>query len=158
MEAPATNPKIQSLIVPLRQYNLLLPQSALVEVLSMPDVKQLPGVAPWITGLLGWRERDLPLVSLERYCELLPGESHLRSRRVAIIQGLLGLKGLESFGVEIQGIPHPVRLGDSDIRSTLGGSTCDLIDQFVQAAGVKCFMLRHEVLERRVETALAALS
>ncbi|MGF1546899.1 MAG: chemotaxis protein CheW [Thiotrichales bacterium] len=157
MEAPVINHKIQSLIVPLRQFNLLLPQSALVEVLSMPDVKSLPGAEPWIKGLLGWRERDLPLVSFERYCDLLPGESQSRSRRVAILQGVSGLNGLESYGIEIQGIPHPVRLGLTDVRPIPTGVTCDLVEQFVQAAGVKCYLLNHDRLERRIEAALAAL-
>ncbi len=156
METQHAKVKIQSLIVPMRLQNLLVPQSALVEVVSMPEVRPLQSVPDWIRGLLVWRDREVPLVSLERFCDLLPEQTQVRTRRVAVLNGLLNLRGLDSFAIEIQGIPHPVRLGESDIRPQAPYKSCDLIAQYVLAAGVKCFILDHGELERRLHGAIAS--
>lgn len=146
--------RIQALIIPLRQQNLILPQVALVEVLPIPDVRPMSVVAPWVLGSIDWRHHDIPLVSLERYCGW-PLVDSAATRRVAVLQGISGYQGLEHFAIETQGIPHPIRLGKADVIAVDAElSDSDAVQVHVQAAGVKGVMLSMEQLEQRMKVSL----
>lgn len=154
MEHSLTDERVQALIMPLRQQNLILPQVALVEVLPTPDVRPMSVAAPWVLGSIDWRHHDIPLVSLERYCGW-PLVDSAATRRVAVLQGISGYQGLEHFAIETQGIPHPIRLGKADIIAIDGElSDSDAVQMHVQAAGVKGVMLSMEQLEQRLKVSL----
>ncbi len=154
---PSTEQKLQALIVPMRQQNLVLPQSALVEVLPMPELKPLPVRESWIAGLLEWRGKEIPLVSIERYCGW-SGMDQIKARRVAVLHGVAGIEGLEYFAIEVQGIPHPIRLGESDIVAVEGERRCDLIASHVQASGIWAVLMKMDVLEKNLRSAIEAVA
>lgn len=146
--------KIQALILPLRQQNLILPQVALVEVLPTPDVRQISVAAPWVLGSIDWRHHDIPLISLERYCGW-PLIDSAATRRVAVLQGISGYKGLDHYAIETQGIPHPIRLGKTDVIAVDGElNDSDAVQMHVQAAGVRGVILALEQLEQQLKVIL----
>lgn len=146
--------KIQALILPLRQQNLILPQVALVEVLPTPDVRQISVAAPWVLGSIDWRHHDIPLISLERYCGW-PLIDSASTRRVAVLQGISGYKGLDHYAIETQGIPHPIRLGKTDVIAVDGElNDSDAVQMHVQAAGVRGVILALEQLEQQLKVIL----
>lgn len=149
-----TDDKLQALILPLRQQNLILPQNALVEVLPTPDVRQISVTAPWVLGSIDWRHHDIPLISLERYCGW-PLVDSAATRRVAVLQGISGYQGLEHYAIETQGIPHPIRLSKADVVAVEGGvNDSDAVQMHVQAAGVRGVLLALENLEQQLQTIL----
>lgn len=154
MNDALTEEKLQALILPLRQQNLILPQVALVEVLPTPDVRQISVTAPWVLGSIDWRHHDIPLISLERYCGW-PLIDSSATRRVAVLQGVSGYQGVEHYAIETQGIPHPIRLGKADIVAVQGElNDSDAVQMHVQAAGVRGVILALEQLEQQLKVIL----
>ena len=143
----STDEKMQALIIPLRQQNLVLPQSALVEVLPMPEIQPVAQSEAWLAGTIEWRGRAIPLVSIERYCGWV-GLDQTRARRVAVLNGI----GSEvpHYAIEIQSVPHPIRLGRNDLVSVEGERRCELVAGHVQALGVWAVLMRLDILEKVV--------
>ncbi|MBA1148356.1 chemotaxis protein CheW [Ectothiorhodospiraceae bacterium WFHF3C12] len=116
---------VRSLLVPISEYNLLLPGTLLAEVVSYVEPSPLAGHsedAPWILGMVSWRGQRVPLVALET---LMFGHSNeLGSRaRIAVIKAVGNHRGMPYIGVLTQQIPrlitvHPDTiepLDDSDV-------------------------------------------
>jgi chemosensory pili system protein ChpC len=59
------------LMLPLREKNLLLPSSAIAEIISFEKPKEVPDAPEWLVGILSWRGINIPLTYLEKI------ESHL---------------------------------------------------------------------------------
>lgn len=147
--------KIQSLIIPLRHNNMVLPQSSIAEVISVPEVKELQGEEIWFTGHFNWRNQQVPLISIERMCGLGNLENINRARRLAVLYGLEQHPGLEFYAVEIQAIPHPVLLGNEDLVSIDEVSDdTGIIDAHVQAIGIKSFIPNLTTVENQLKQLL----
>ncbi len=149
--------KVQSLIVPLRHQNLILPQAALAEVITMPELRLIDGAEKWLIGVFDWRNHQVPLVSMEQFCGIGNPEHINRTRRIAVFYGLENIAGIEYYAVEIQAIPHPVLLSQSDVTLLDDGSPCEIIAQHVQAVGIKGFLPDLSVLEQRLREQLELL-
>lgn len=150
--------KIQSLIIPLRHYNMVLPQSSVAEVISVPDVKEVTGAANWFSGHFNWREQQVPLISVEHLCGLADSDRTSRARRIAVLYGLEQYPGLEYYAVEIQAIPHPVLLGNEDLVAVDEVIDDDnIIDMHVQAIGIKSFIPNLATIENKLKDYLSNL-
>jgi chemosensory pili system protein ChpC len=151
--------KVHSLIVPLRQQNLILPQAVLAEVISMPELRKLEGTDDWFIGVFDWRGRQVPLISVEQLCNI-GNPAHInRSRRIAVLYGIEGIAGVEHYAIEIQAIPHPVLLGEADLLTLDGAVTADgaVLAQHVQAVGIKGFLPDLSALEERLREQMQKL-
>lgn len=158
MSAPQVEEqKVQSLIVPLRHQNLILPQASLAEVITMPELRLIEGSEAWLIGVFQWRSEQVPLISMEQFCGIGNPEHINRARRVAIFYGLENIAGIEYYAVEIQAIPHPVLLGQSDVEPVESEESCEIIAQHVQAVGIKGFLPDLGVLEERLREQLELL-
>ncbi len=150
MEALSTDTALAALIVPLRQMNLVIPQSLLAEVVMVPEVEEVVTTEPWLRGLVEWRGGMLPLISLEGFCLPLAEDRPGRARRVAVLHALSGLQGLSQYALDIQAIPHPLQLRPVDIQALGSERRCPVVAQEVQAAGVKAVIPDVDALEQRI--------
>jgi chemotaxis signal transduction protein len=155
--AMSAEKKLQALIVPLRSMNLVVPQVLVAEIIPFPHVTSL-GELPWFQGMFEWREHTIPLLSIERFCNPdEEGRSAMRSRRVAVLNGLGEVDGVGQYGIEIGSIPHPVRLGENEVKPLDSAKPCEMLAQHVHAAGVRAAVPDFAALEHRVGQALKAL-
>ncbi len=149
--------KLQALIVPLRSMNLVVPQVLIAEIIPFPHVAEV-GDLPWFQGMFEWRERTIALISVDRFCNPDDeGRAVLRSRRVAVLNGIGEADGVSQYGIEISSIPHPVRLGENEVKTATGGKPCEMVAEYVRAAGVKAVVPDFAALENRVAQALRQL-
>jgi len=147
--------KIQSLIIPLRHNNMVLPQTTIAEVISVPEVNTVDTSEVWYTGNITWRNQQVPLVSVERMCGIGNLDPINRARRIAVLYGLENYPGLEYFAIEIQAIPHPVLLGNEDLVSIDEVIDDDeVIDAHVQAIGIKSFIPNLATIEKKLKALL----
>ena len=149
--------KIQSLIIPLRHTNMILPQSAVAEIVPVPQVEERTDAAAWFIGLFGWRAQQVPLISVETLCDPDMEASYHQARRIAVLYGLEEFPGIEYFAIEIQAIPHPILLGNEDLVSIDGSSECDVISSHVQAVGIKAYLPNLSKIEHRLRDQLESL-
>ena len=56
--------ELRGVVLPAGPVDLLLPNAAVAEVLSYRDPSPVVDAPPWLLGVVAWRERAVPLVSL----------------------------------------------------------------------------------------------
>lgn len=116
---------VRSLLLPISDYNLLLPGTMLAEVASYVEPAPLAGhadEASWVLGMVPWRGQRVPLVALESLMFNHPGQPGSRAR-IAVIKAVGNRRGMPYIGVMTQQIPrlitvHPdtiEALDDSDL-------------------------------------------
>ena len=150
-----TEGAIQVLIVPLRGFNIVVPQSMVVEIQPVTDLGTRRGDVDWLRGEIDWRGHKTPLVSLESYCGLGDAAPSGRSRRVAVLHGLGAGEGVGTYAIEIHSIPHPVRISQADVMPVESeDEDCELFLQSVKVSGVYGQVVDFDRLESRLQEVL----
>jgi len=96
---------IRCMLLPLSSINLLIPNSAVAEVIGYSTPRELPDTSEWFPGVVLWRGVYVPVVSLEEMCSIDPAMVGPRSR-VAIIYNPEKDVELPYLGIHIQDIPR----------------------------------------------------
>lgn len=86
---------LRALLTPLQSNQLLLPGSAVMEVLPLGDIRAQSGAPAWLLGQTGWRGETLPLLHFEALFGAEPIEPARRQRMVV----------LNALGV-VEDLPH----------------------------------------------------
>lgn len=108
--------EVHALLSPLAQGWLLLPRVAVRETRGVGGILPLPDTPDWFLGLLEWRDRRVPVVSLEGMAgQLVPPTS--RRSRLTLLTSLDGKLAPGGFALIIQGQPQPL-LVSSDMLQT----------------------------------------
>lgn len=107
--------KVRSQLIPLHNMRLVLPNTAIAEVISYHRPQPMSDEMPaWLTGMLLWRGLQLPLVSLESAAMDQAPEIHRRSR-VVVLNTMSSSNQLPFYGIIAQGIPRLMELDHSTI-------------------------------------------
>jgi chemosensory pili system protein ChpC len=148
---------VNCFIVPLAEQHLLLPQPVVAEVVTQQFAREVPGAPPWLTGVVEWRNEQVPVVSIEVLmgAPVTPGN---RLQRVVIMHGLARLPGLPYYALQVRGIPHPLKLAEQDLESLDDGEGTGMpYAQRVRASGVTCVIPRLENIEAELQEHLQRL-
>ena len=116
---------IHCLIISLTDELVLLPNAAIAEVVGYIEPEPLEGSPAWFLGRVTWRERLVPLISLEIATQSNEAsESVASGTRIAILNTLNGNQELPYIGIVSQGIPSLSVINQDDISSieTLPGN------------------------------------
>ncbi|MBD3620445.1 MAG: chemotaxis protein CheW [Chromatiales bacterium] len=148
---------INSLVVPLNGQNLLLPQSAMAEVLSRQPLRPFEGPVKWLRGFAEWRGQQIPVVSLETICGRSGGEVTANSRFV-VLYAVEGIPGLQFYALEVSGIPHPVKLQAGDlVEGGVKDQDCEVVARNVLADGESCVIPDLQRLEYLIRAQMERL-
>ncbi|MFT7128342.1 MAG: chemosensory pili system protein ChpC [Gammaproteobacteria bacterium] len=116
---------LATLLIPLHGKQLVLPNVAVAEIIPFIEPEIIEGCPSWFLGHIKWRDVSVPLISFE----LINGDSvgsNTRSRRIAVLNGLLDGDDMPFCGIVIDGVPRLMRIIPSEIApddiSTLGPS------------------------------------
>lgn len=156
-EAPIITSDIRSLIVPLNDYNLLLPGSVVAEVVPYQEPEPLPAPArtqDWILGLVTWRGLRVPLISVE----VFGGEQELPipalRARLIVTKGLTGDPRLPFYALVAQQIPRLQTVSDGMLESLEGESLDEVPGRAVLVAGEPAVIPDVEPMERALASTL----
>jgi len=105
---------VRSQLIPLHNIRLVLPNTAIAEVISYHKPQPLDDMPPWLTGLLSWRGLQIPLISFETASMDQAPQTSRRSR-VIVLNTLTGSDQLPFYGILAQGIPRLMGLDGSNI-------------------------------------------
>ena len=96
---------VRCMLLPLDSLNLLVPNSAVAEIIGYSAPRELSGSSGWFQGVVLWRGVYVPVVSVEEMCAV--GQSQVRPRaRIAIIYNPEKDPDLPYLGIHIQDIPR----------------------------------------------------
>lgn len=107
--------EVPSLLVPMVNQPLLLPNVTVAEIVPPASAESLQGAPEWYLGELLWREQRVPLLSYERMNgESLP-ESNPRGR-IAVLNSTGVSPDLPFLAIVTQGIPSLARVREDEIH------------------------------------------
>ena len=96
---------IRCMLLPLSSIRLLIPNSAVAEVIGYFTPTALPDSSQWFPGVVMWRGVHVPVISLEEMCSIDAEIVGARSR-IAIIYNPEKDTELPYLGIHIQDIPR----------------------------------------------------
>jgi chemosensory pili system protein ChpC len=112
------------MLLPLTSLNLLVPNSAVAEIISYSTPRPLSQCSDWFVGVVLWRGVYIPVVAVEQMCDIATAAAGPRAR-IAVIYNPEKDPELPYVGIHMQDIPRAY-LADPD--STESGSSDGLGD------------------------------
>jgi chemosensory pili system protein ChpC len=109
-----TQQTLRSFIIPLQNGQAILPNSLMVEVLPFATPLKVENAPAWIVGIMLWRARNVPLVSLERLVYETDPKTEAHAR-IIMINALQGDPGLSYFGLLSKDAPRLINLERTEI-------------------------------------------
>ncbi len=112
---------LQGLLIPQRQTPLLLPVSAVIEILGYREIMDADSDAGWLLGRFSWRNLTLPLISMERLLGVEREETRGR-KRIIVVHVFSDRLEAPFVGIEATGMPRMVRLNEENLGAVEGES------------------------------------
>lgn len=100
---------IRSVLIPLNEDALLLPHSALIEIIPERDIRQLDGAPEWVVGEIEWNNEIMPLLSIEA---ATGSEKNLKPKRsrLIVLAFLTKNNRYNYLAIRATGVPKLVQL------------------------------------------------
>ena len=109
---------VRCMLLPLTSLNLLIPNSAVAEIIGYSTPRALPDTSDWFPGVVLWRGVYVPVVVVEQMCNVSSAQVGPRAR-IAILYNPEKDTELPYLGSHMQDIPRAY-LAEAD--SMLAGS------------------------------------
>lgn len=146
---------IHSLLLPIEDGQLLLPNAAVAEIVEYRTATPWDGMPQWCLGKVNWRGREIPLVSYEAF---VGGEapSEASRMRIAVLNTLNGNNEVPFIGVVLRGIPRLLTAGTESVSPAADSGQAEGVLARVQAADESALIPDIDALERSVLASNAA--
>ena len=96
---------VRCMLLPLNSLSLLIPNSAVAEIVGYTEPREISGSSDWFAGVVLWRGVYIPVVAVEQMCGLAVAGVGPRTR-IAIIYNPEKDPALPYLGIHIQDIPR----------------------------------------------------
>ena len=109
--------EVDCLYVPLHESILLVPMSAIAEVVQTVAVTEQEDAPVWFDGWLEWRQKRVPLISFEALGEDLGNDIRQGisdNSSALVINTLSPEKGLSYYAIQAQGFSKLIRIAEDD--------------------------------------------
>lgn len=107
---------VRSQQIPLDGMRLVLPNTAIAEVISYTTPNPVDGSPDWLLGSLEWRGLTIPLLAFETACSQKTVTINKKSR-VVVLNALAEESSTPFYGLIAQGIPSLISLNESGIHN-----------------------------------------
>ncbi len=151
-ESELSQSKVRCLAMTLPSgLDMLLPNTIVAEVIDFRPLEEMDGLPAWVEGMLSWRGRSVPLVSLERLLSQESGQRDDSQRRYVILNTLNGNRRVPFIATAIMGIPHLVLAGESELQYDDGGDNEPVVLARVRYLDEPVVVPNLDVLEKMLE-------
>jgi chemosensory pili system protein ChpC len=100
------------MLLPLTSLNLLVPNSAVAEIIGYSAPRPLSQCSDWFVGVVLWRGVYIPVIAVEQMCDIATATAGPRAR-IAVIYNPEKDPELPYVGIHMQDIPRAY-LADPD--------------------------------------------
>jgi chemosensory pili system protein ChpC len=132
-------PAIKCLMVRLQKASLILPLNLMAELVDGESLS--PSAHPGVEGWLQWRNRQIPVVSLESLC-MLEEEGSTGDGKCLILHTLSPMSGLPFIALRVRGSLNTLEILPDTLRDDLSGNEqrCPYVARQVRASHLLCFI------------------
>ena len=96
---------VRCMLLPLSAAHLVVPNSAVAEIIGYSTPMALPDTSDWFLGVVLWRGVYIPVVSVEEMCQI--GSVHIGARaRIGIVYNPEKDPEMPYLGIHMQDIPR----------------------------------------------------
>ncbi len=106
---------IRSLLIPLEGQYMLVPNSAVAEILTYRETRAVPGAPAWFIGMLSWRNQTIPVISFEAVAGGATPEVSPRTRIAVFNTVGANPAYLRFYAVLTQGFPSLINIDKASI-------------------------------------------
>jgi chemosensory pili system protein ChpC len=150
--------EIRSVLIPLGDRQLLLPNAVVAEVMGYQEPDPLPGSPDWFLGNIAWRGVMIPVVSFEAMQGgnvVTPGHRG----RIVILNVLSNHPRLSHFGLVVQAIPSLVRVSVDNVLPVADEENLNdsLIRQVVELDMSPVYIPNLDEAEKRIQALIDRL-
>jgi chemosensory pili system protein ChpC len=145
---------IASQIVPLNDERLVLPNTAIAEIISFSQPDDVPSslkkVPDWLLGMVAWRGLSVPVISFER---MIGGkyETPGSRTRLVVLNAIAGVPGVPFIAIPTQTIPQLMQIDQAAISVVEdSGETNPAVACHVVVAGNAAIIPDLDEVERQV--------
>lgn len=111
---------IRSLLIPLDGQFMLVPNSAVAEILTYRETRAIPGSPEWFIGMLSWRNQTIPVVSYEAIAGAAAPAPNPRTRLAVFNTVGANPAYLRFYAVLTQGFPSLINIDKASIAPLSG--------------------------------------
>ena len=126
---------VRSQLIPLDGMRLVLPNTAIAEVISFQNPEPVADSPDWLLGTINWRGVEIPVIAFETACAEVK-VSPSKSSRITVLNALSENAGIHFYGIMAQGIPRLISLDESIIHDA-----SDIEGQ------PQAYVLRHTIID-----------
>ena len=110
------SPELHCMIVPTDKETLLLPTSAMAEVVDFRKPLPMEYAPPWLLGYIDWENRQVPVFSFSALINgSAIGEIPPRAK-IMILKSLSDAGRVPYLGVLLRDLPHPVSVDAESLK------------------------------------------
>jgi len=137
---------LHCLLIPLQEVKILLPNTAVAEVIAYVSPEPVENAPDWLLGNIIWRDEKVPLLCFE----LLVGKQERSVQRIAVLNTLNGNPDLPYMALAIQGIPQLRLIQEAGIVVTETDSKTDAVAASIDFAGESVLIPDLDALEQKL--------
>lgn len=141
-------PAVPSLIIPVSQGNLILPQNMVAELIPLDSPVQENNVP--VLDWLDLHGKHVPLISLPQLC----GEDHTdtQAQQALVLHTLTVTDNMPLLSLRVKGSPHHVDVDPQTLRDDHkeNDKRCPYIALHVRVANLPCMILDLPAIEKVV--------
>jgi chemosensory pili system protein ChpC len=135
-----------------RNIELLVPSTLLAEVIDYRNVEKIKNQPAWVTGILSWRGRNVPLISYERMIGHEPEpERGGQDRRHVILNTLNSNSRVPFVAMSVEGMPHLSMVDHTQLEYAEEGEQQPLVLASMRLNGEKVMVPNMDVIEKLLE-------
>lgn len=148
-----TEKVIRTIVAPLTEINVMLPSTAVAEVLNFASPKPMKKAPAWLMGELAWQDWQVPIINYERLIKTHVHKITAARARILIIK-TLGESALVNYiGLVIQGLPMLRKVSAATLVEIQSNDLPDTVFSEVSIDDLKAIIPRLGKLTRTVEQA-----
>jgi len=107
--------EIRSVMVPVTDANLLLPNATVAEMIGYSEPDPIPEAVEWVLGTVLWHGWQVPVISFSNLIEEA-GKEDLKSARICILKTLVDTDRMPYMALVTQGHPRLVTLSEDNFE------------------------------------------
>lgn len=114
-QAAKARDEVRGLLVPLDGFNLVVPDSVVLQVLSAKEYTDITDGPKWLMGIVDWQKHLIPVLSFE----VAAGRNYEKPEDMLllVLKSLNDREKIPFYAFFLSGIPHPVRFDQDNLSA-----------------------------------------